>query len=377
MKKVLMLASVASMIDQFNMPNIGLLRRQGYEVHVAANFVHGSTSSKKRIDEFKKELKDQDIPYYQIDFSRNVADIVSNIKAYKQLKALMKKYNYEFVHCHSPIGGVCGRIAGNRTKTKVIYTAHGFHFCKGAPIINWLLYYPVERWLANFTDVLITINKEDYNRSKRFSAKRNVYVPGVGIDTKKHSRLVVNPKKRSEIGVSEDAFLILSVGELNKNKNQETIIKAVAKLDNPKINYVICGQGPLEPYLRKLIKELGIENQVKLLGFRNDIAEIYKVANVFCFPSFREGLSVALMEVMSSGLPVICSNIRGNSDLIQEGRGGYLVEPDNVNGFVNALQRINQDDNQRESMGRYNKKVILDFDIENVLKDMKKIYSEV
>ena len=167
MKKVLMLASVASMIDQFNMQNISLLQEQGYEVHVAANFEQGSTSSKERVEQFKKELKEKNVLYFQIDFSRNVSNIPQNIKAYKQIKKLLVNNKYEFIHCHSPIGGVCGRLAAKVTNTKVIYTAHGFHFYKGAPKFNWMIYYPIEKVLSYITDVLITINKEDYELAKK------------------------------------------------------------------------------------------------------------------------------------------------------------------------------------------------------------------
>ena len=376
MKKVLMLASVVSMIDQFNMSNINILKKQGYEVHVAANFEYGSTSSKQRIEEFKKELTELNISYYNVDFSRKITNMSANIKAYKQIKDLMLKNNYEFVHCHSPIGGVCGRIAAHSTNTPVIYTAHGFHFFKGAPLKNWLLFYPVERFLARYTDLLITINKEDYKRAQNFKAKNVTYVPGIGVDTKKISETIVDKsEKRREIGVPEDSFVILSVGELNKNKNHETVIKSIAKLNNPNVYYVICGQGTLENYLKNLIMELGLEKQVKLLGYRSDIAEISKVSDIFAFPSFREGLSVALMEAMASGLEVACSKIRGNTDLIENGKGGYLVEPDDVDGFARNIDKSITCIEKRETMAEHNVEAIKVFDSSAVSKIMQKIYS--
>src|SRR5680860_205168 len=287
MKKMLMLASVASMIDQFNMSNIDILKKQGYEVHVAANFKYGNTSSKQRVDEFKKELKELNVPFYHVDFSRKITDILSNIKAYKQIKNLMLKNKYKFVHCHSPIGGVCGRIAGHSTNTPVIYTAHGFYFFKGAPLKNWLLSYPIERWLARYTDVLITINKEDYARAKKsFKSGSVKYIPGVGLDIKKFSEVIVDKlAKRRELEVPGEAFVLLSVGELNRNKNHEVIIRAISNLNKSNIYYVICGQGPLENYLRTLSKKLGLEKYVKLLGYCKDLAEVYKSADIFAFPS--------------------------------------------------------------------------------------------
>lgn len=378
MKKVLMLASVVSMIDQFNMPNIDILKKQGYEVHVAANFGNGNTSSKQRVEEFKKELTELNIQYYNIDFSRNITNIVDNVKAYRQIEDLMMKNKYEFVHCHSPIGGVCGRIAAHSTNTPVIYTAHGFHFFKGAPLKNWLLFYPVERLLARYTDVLITINKEDYERAQDFKAKKVVYVPGIGVDTKKFREVVVDRvSKRKELGIPEDAFVLLSVGELNKNKNHETIIRAIKNLNNPNVYYVICGQGGLKGYLTKLSEKLGIVNKIKLIGFRTDVKEIYRVADAFAFPSMREGLGVAALEAMASGLPLITSNIHGIVDYSKNGISGYSCMCKDVDSFSNAIRNLLNDKVKRKKMSKYNIEAVMNFDTEKVNLIMKSIYEKI
>ena len=378
MKKVLMLASVASMIDQFNMQNIGILQEQGYDVHVAANFEEGSTSSKERVEQFKKELKEKKISYFHIDFSRNVYNIPQNIKAYKQIKKLLIDNNYKFIHCHSPIGGVCGRLSAKVANTKVIYTAHGFHFYKDASKLNWMIYYPIEKFLSYITDVLITINKEDYELAKKkMKAKKIEYVPGVGVDTNKFAKVVIDKnEKRKELGLTRDNMILLSVGEVNKNKNHEAIIRALAKLNNPNIHYIIAGRGNLESYIDKLSKELNIENQVHLLGFRTDIPELYSIADIFCFPSYREGLSLALMEAMVSGLPVVCSDIRGNRDLIKHKKGGYRCNPNDINEFVRYIHRLVLDSMERKNMAMYNKEFINEFSIDRVKENMKTIYEK-
>ncbi|RDI41653.1 glycosyltransferase family 4 protein [Falsibacillus pallidus] len=371
-KKVLLVATVVKAhIMVFHIPFLKWFKENGYETYVCA----------KNDYENKEECV---IPYcdiyYDLPFERSPIK-KNNFNTYKQLKQIIDSNEFDIIHCHTPMGGVLARIAARNTRrdnTKVFYTAHGFHFYKGAPITNWLLYYPVERWLARYTDVLITINKEDYSRAQKFKAKHIEYVPGVGIDTHKFSEILVNKtKKRNEIGIPKDSIIVLSVGELNKNKNHETIIRAIAKLGNPNIYYVICGEGLLKNHLKKLVKELGLEEQVRLFGYRTDIAEISQVSDIFAFPSFREGLSLSLMEAMCSGLPVVCSRIRGNSDLIQDGSGGYLLEPDNIEGFSNAIKKLEQNTSQREVMGEYNNRLILAFDINNVINDMEKIYSEV
>ncbi|MED2972870.1 glycosyltransferase family 4 protein [Fictibacillus sp. B-59209] len=371
MKKVLFVATVVKAhIMVFHIPFLKWFKENGYETYVCA-----------KNDYENKE--DCVIPYcdyyFDLPFERSPIKL-NNFKTYKQLKEITESNEFDIIHCHTPMGGVLTRLAARNARkknTNVIYTAHGFHFYKGAPIANWLLYYPVERWLSRHTDVLITINKEDFSRAQKFKAKSIEYVPGVGIDTNKFKEILVNKtKKRSEIGIDDNSLIVLSVGELNKNKNHETIIRSIAQLDKPDIYYVICGEGPLVNYLKNLTMELGMENQVKLLGFRTDIAELSKVSDIFAFPSFREGLSLSLMEAMTSGLPVVCSNIRGNSDLVVDGKGGYLVNPDNIQGFANVLLNLYESNTQRESMGIYNRSLIKNFDLKNVIVEMGYIYSK-
>lgn len=376
MKKMLMLASVASMIDQFNMPNIELLQEMGYEVHVACNFEKGSTCTDEKVLELKKKLEQLHVRFFQIDFERNVMKLRQDLKAYKQVLKLARKYHYTFIHCHSPIGGVVGRLVGHKTNTKVIYTAHGFHFYKGAPLFNWIIYYPIEKALSYFTDILITINQEDYQRAKRkLHAKRVEYVPGIGIDVEKFRNVTVDvPKKRKEFGINPDDTVLLSVGELNKNKNQKIIIKALAKLHKPDVKYVLVGQGPLKEYLENLAYELGIGEQVIFLGFRKDVADIYKIADIFVFPSKREGLSVALMEALASGLFCIASDIRGNEDLVLDRKYGELVKSDDVNKWLKCINKYCR--KKKKRMQQVCEDEIYSFHIKKIQDKMKKIYIE-
>lgn len=370
MKKVLILASVASMIEQFNMPNIQLLQRLGYEVHVACNFEEGNTCTKALIEKLKERLMEDQIQFFQIDFTRKVYDIKQEWRAYKQILKQVNENKYAFIHCQSPIGGVVGRLAGERTDTKIIYTAHGFHFYKGAPLFNWIIYYPIEKWLSRYTDILVTINQEDYQRAKRkLYAKHVEYVPGVGIDIEKiQSKAVDIGKIREEIGLEKDDFVLLSVGELNKNKNHEVVIRALSKVKNHKVKYIICGQGELREYLENLIKKLHLEKQIYLLGYRTDIIEIYKSVDLFIFPSKREGLSVALMEAMACGLPCIVTNIRGNSDLIQQKE--QHIGKNSVNSIKSKIL-----DSMKHTPQRYS--LDYTFSQKNILDKMQRIYLQI
>lgn len=380
MKRVLMLASVASMIDQFNMPNIALLRKLGYEVDVACNFIEGNTCSDERVAELKQKLQDMHVRCYQIDFARNIKHMGQNMRALRQVEGLMKQNGYAFCHCHSPIGGVVARIAGHRTRTKVIYTAHGFHFYQGAPVMNWLVYYPVEKMLSRWTDVLITINHEDYKLAKKkFKMKKLTYVPGIGIDTQREGlSQKEKEEKRKELGIPQDAFLITNAAEFTPNKNQKTVIEAIEQLHNPNIYFVMCGIGEKKAELEQYVKEHGLEEHIRFVGFRNDLHEILQTSDCFVLSSFREGLSVALMEAMAEGLPVVCGRIRGNVDLIKDGKGGILVSPENKEDYEAAFRKLyemKQKEFQKfENIGLNNRNKVEAFSKETVDPIMKKVY---
>mgnify|MGYP005759701895 CR=1 FL=1 len=378
MKKALMLASVASMIDQFNMDNIRLLQELGFHVDVVTNFENGSTTSQQRVNEVRDALESSGVNTIHMPIPREIADIKGIVSSYKEVKKLCDKNQYELLHCHSPIGSVVARLGAKKSRKKygirVIYTAHGFHFYKGAPLLNWLMFFPVE-WLCSFvTDTLITINKEDYERAQKLMhAKQIVYVPGIGIDTKKINGVTVNKKEKlREFGI-KDEIVFLSVGELNKNKNQEVIIKALSKLDMP-FKYILCGRGDRKEYLEQLSEQCGIRDKVIFAGYRTDINELLKCADVFCFPSYREGLSVALMEAMAAGLPCVVSKIRGNVDLIRDEVNGFLCDPNSTDEFADALVKLANNSGLRDRMKEANYKIIAGFDRCKVSDMMRSIY---
>ena len=369
--KALILASVASMIDQFNMQNIQLLLDHGYQVDVACNCKEGNTISDERVQSLIERLADKGVSVIHVPIPRKITDVKGIANSITQVKKMCDENQYDLLHCHSPIGSVVARVAvrdARKRGTKVIYTAHGFHFYKGAPKKNWILFYPVEKICSKWTDVLITINKEDYAFAKKhMNAGRVEYVPGVGVDTKKFQLENFDKnRKRKELGIKEDDFFVLSVGELNQNKNQEVIVRAIAKFNNPKIHYFIAGKGDKAGYLQELAKQLGVN--LLLLGYRTDIVELLNTADVYAFPSYREGLSVALMEAMSASLPCVVCKIRGNVDLIEDGKGGYLCDPNSVDEFAVGIEKVN------ESMGSYNREVMKSFDVKDVIEKTKKIY---
>lgn len=380
--KALMLASVASMIDQFNMNNIQILLDLGYDVDVAANFTDGGTITRERVKDLERRLADLSVTVYDVPIPRKITKLGDIVKSYQLVKCLCEKQQYQIVHCHSPIGGVVARLAAKNSRkkgTKVIYTAHGFHFYQGAPVINWLIFYPIEKICSYWTDVLITINREDYAFAmKHMKAGRVEYISGVGIDVEEIYAARQNMEEtRKSLGVSDRDIVLFSVGELSHRKNHEVIIHALKESNNPHIQYFICGQGELEKYLKDTIDNLELGKQVHLLGYRTDVYELYHAADIFVFPSCQEGLPVALMEAMASGLPVVVSRIRGNVDLIEEGKGGYLCEPDDVAGFISGIGDLVGDEESRIRFGEENRKKIAGFDVSIINDKMKKIYELV
>ena len=375
MRKALLVTHVSGFVPQFEMNNVHILQNMGYEVHYASNFHNPSYGDDN------SRLEGTGIICHQIDFERSPFKR-KNITAYRQLKKLMEEHEFDLVHCHTPMGGALARLAAHNTHTgPVIYTAHGFHFFKGAPLINWMIYYPVEWRLSYWTDCLVCINGEDYKRAvSKFHAKKIVQIPGVGINSKEIEAQTVDvKKKREELGLPTEGIVILSVGEMTKNKNQELIIRMVAeyKKKGEKICYALCGKGTEEECLRGLVAELGVENEVKFLGYHKDIYEIYKMADIFVFPSLREGMPVALMEAMASGLPVICSDIRGNRDLLENKKGGVLIKGHKVEDYVKALEWMVENRISWEKMGDFNRRKAELFDRKNVVGIMKKLYESI
>ena len=375
--KALIVASVASMIDQFNMQNIELLLEKGYDVDVACNCKEGNTISDERIKALIEKLKLKNVKVYHIPIPRKISNIKGIKTSITEIRKMCKKNGYTLMHCHSPIGSVVARIAACNARKKgmkVIYTAHGFHFYKGAPKKNWLVFYPIEKMCSKLTDVLITINQEDYIFAKKhMKAKKIEYIPGVGIDIKKFNNGEFDrAAKRKELGLDADDIMLLSVGELNQNKNHEVIIKAIGALENQNIHYFIAGKGDKEEFLKKLSEQKNVK--LHLLGYRTDISELYNSADIFVFPSIREGLSVSLMEAMASGLPCIVSKIRGNVDLIEEGKSGYLCNPMNEEKFRKKINELANDKIKRKEFGKRNQSKAEKYKIEEVLNRTKLIY---
>lgn len=376
MEKILFITNMSKGVGSFSIASVEAAKKCGFEFYLAGNF-EGTTKDKLKEDEEKYGLFIKQIDLARSPYSHK------NINAYKQLIKVIKEEGIDYIHCNTPVGGLLGRIAGKKCKVKkVIYQAHGFHFYKGAPLKNWLIYYPIERWLAHYTDAIITINREDFELAKNKMRIRKggkvYYVPGVGIDLSQYN-LPENTReiKRQELGLKETDVALISAGELNANKNNKVIIEALGNLQNKNVHYFLCGVGPCEQELKELAKSKGISEKVHFLGYRTDIKDLFRAADVFVMPSFREGLSRSIMEAMASGLPCIVSDIRGNRDLIDSNLGGFLCDPYDINSFEISIENILQNSKLIKQMGVHNKNKIKEYSLNVVEDTLKEIYLNV
>ena len=370
MKKLLFISNIAGKkgIDNFALANITAAKEQGLEFHTAINYSSVDPAV------LKSDSEKYSVYLHHVNFCRNPYS-VSNFRAYKELVNLIKQENIDYIHCNTPVGGLLGRLAEKKCKVKkIIYQAHGFHFWKGAPLKNWLIYYPIERWLAHYTDALITINKEDYERAQSFKLRKNgkvYYVPGVGTDISKFDVHDVNREaKREELGLAPTDVALVSVGEYTEDKNLLFTIKAMSKLPE-NYKYFLCGEGHLRAEYEKCIREHHLEKRVKLLGYRTDVPELLKSLDLYVFPSTSEGLSRALMEAMAAKIPVVCSKIRGNTDLIKDEKCLF-----NCHDEKEYLESVSYAKSNQERICIENYEILKDFSLPTVINRITEIYQE-
>lgn len=362
MKKVLFVATITKHINTFHIPYLKWFKEQGYEVHVASN-------GNEQIENCDKHF---DLPFERFPLK------INNLKTYRQLKKIIEENKYEIIHCHTPVGGVLTRLAAKNVRqngTRVIYTAHGFHFYKGAPLLNWLIYYPIEKYLSRFTDCLITINKEDFELAKKnFRINQIELVHGVGVDEKKYNvefTIEEKNKLRHSLGLKNDDFILIQIGELNKNKNQIMSINVmkdlVKKYDHIKL--LIIGSGKLEKKYKNTIVKYELQNNVCMLGYREDIPQILKISDLLLSLSYREGLPVNVIEAMFADLPIIATDCRGNRDLINN-----LVKINDKEKLKYKIEKEYMNRNKKiYNIEKYKIKTILHFIVEKVYREGKKI----
>ena len=359
-KKVLFVATVDSHILQFHIPYLKLFKEHGYEVHVATN-------GKEQIPYCDKK--------HVICVERNPIKF-NNLKAIRQLKKIINEEKFNIIHCHTPMGSVVTRIAAKKARkkygTKVIYTAHGLHFFKGAPIKNWLIFYPIEKILSKYTDCLITINEEDYNLAKnKFWCKDIEFVQGVGVDKNRFNFVMSEEEKnkiRNELNINKDDFVIIYPAELSKRKNQQMLLDIIKELKDQgykNVKLLLPGLDSMNGAYQKYANNLGIQDEVRFLGYRNDIPKLMKISNLAVSVARQEGLPVNLIEAMMCDLPIVATDCRGNRDLI-----GDCVKINDKEDFKKKIIDIIEN----KTIKNYDKDK---FELSNVMEKMIFIYKYI
>lgn len=367
MKKILYITTLSRTINAFLVPHIEKLINEG-------NIVDCACSEDVTVD---KNLTDKGVKIFDIPFTRNPLHPI-NIKAFKELLRIQAENNYDIVHVHTPIASLYGRLLKVRfPKLKTIYTVHGFHFYKGAPIVNWGIYYPIERIMANYTDTIITMNSEDYERARKFKVKNTQKVNGVGVDLNTYNlELFDKNEARKKLNLAKDDFIILMIAEINQNKNHKQVINALDILKKRGINVkVICaGDGPLMEDLKKDVTNKKLTENIQFLGNRRDINELIIASDIGILTSFREGLPRNIMELMACEKPVIGTNIRGIRDLIIDSFNGYLVNVNDSTDTAKKIEILFKNKELLECMGSNAYKFIKDYDVDYVIESLVEIY---
>ena len=331
-------------LTNFSRPALKVALEMGYDVTYGAQ--------RANPEQLECELP---VKLYDAHTYRSITAFKDNKIAYDNLNKVIQENDIQVIHCNTPVGGMVGRFCGKKNKVKkVIYTVHGFHFYKGAPLFNRTVLKWAEILMARWTDAIVTINQEDYEAAKKFKLRGNgkvYFMHGVGITLKDFEGLShLRQQKREEMGVKDDDIVLISMGDLVPRKNYGAAIRAIAKANDPRLQYMICGRGSELENLQALAKELGVENQIHFLGFRTDVKELLTGADIFLFTTRQEGLPRSMMEAMASGLPCVASRIRGNVDLIEEGVNGYTCLTDDADGYAAAITKIASDPALREQM---------------------------
>jgi glycosyltransferase EpsD len=362
MTKILFVSNTAN-FSKFNRPFMQWFKKQGWQVDYV------SAGEKVVLDCDKQ---------YTICIARNPFNL-KNFRAYKELKNILLN-DYDIIHCHTPMGGVLARLAARKSRAKVIYTVHGFHFYKGAPFFNWMIYYPIEKFLMKYTDCLVTINQEDYYfASQKFKMPVGLFhIDGIGVDINRFYPISIQERKqvRKNFGLCDKDFILLYIAEFIPRKNHSFLLRQLPLLRQsiPEIKVLFAGEGELFKTCKANVAKLRVTEIVHFLGYRNDVEKLCQIADIHISPSKQEGLAVSNIEAMASGLPLLCSKIRGAIDAVTEGRNGFFFELNNPDKMVDEIIALYKNADLRETITRNNVIDAKKFSVDTVVAKMAKIY---
>lgn len=368
MKKILYVTNITRNINSFFIPHINYLQENGFIVDCACK-ISGEHCIEK--NKFKRVPKFFDIPFTRTPIH------YKNIVALFKLIKLQKKERYDIIHVHSPIAGIYTRLLKIfYSDIKMVYTAHGFHFYKGSSKISWIIFGNIEKLFSKLTDTLITINNEDFEVAKTFKCNDVRKINGVGVDFSEFKTMdkETKIKLRESVGVEIDDFVLIMVGEHNKNKNQIQLIKAIEDIEkiNPKIKAILIGDGELLEENKRYISDNNIKN-VKVLGFRKDVNEMINISDVLISMSYREGLPKNVIEAMACSKPLILTDIRGNRDLVMNNKNGFIVNVGDIEHTKKAIIKLYNIENI-DYLGNKSLEYSKIYDVNLIVQEISKCY---
>ena len=374
MNRILFVTTIPGTLRAFLLPFAQHFRAKGWQVDAMAQ---GISNCAKCLHSFDR--------VWEVEWSRNPLDPQNLIIAPPQIRLAIAQQDYDIVHVHTPVAAFVTRYALNNLRQqgrpKVIYTAHGFHFYRGGKPLKNLSFLALEKLAGRWTDYLVVINREDEEAAKHYGivpTERVCYTPGIGVDTDYYSPGNVPEAEvvrvRQELGLSTETPLFLSIAEFNPGKRHQDILKALARLGRSEVHLAFAGTGPLMEQMQLLASELGIQNQVHFLGYRQDIPALIRASTATLLASEREGLPRSVMESLCLEIPVIGTQTRGIRDLL-EGDCGLIVMLGDVEGLAHAMARILDRPEEAKMMGKRGRERMKGYEVRQIIKLYDRLYA--
>ena len=375
MTKLLIVATIAGMIEDFILPFARYFRSEGWQVDGVAVDITSNQACIAELDSV-----------WDVPWSRNPLDPRNLANAVPRIQEIAIQGNYDLVHVHTPVAAFVTRYAISQLKIKhkpkVIYTAHGFHFhSQGNPLTNFI-FLNLERLAGKWTDYLITINREDEAAAKKHCLlpfERIFYTPGIGLELDKYDRDQVSLNQitaiRNELKLEAGDILLLTVAEFTPNKRHCDQVLALKQLNRSKVHLAFAGDGDTRSEVEQLVKELNLQQQVHFLGFRYDIPALICASRALLLTSQREGLPRSIMEAFCAATPVIGTRVRGIQDLLAD-NCGLLVDVGDIEALTRAIAQMIDNPQLAHEMGANGRQKITTYDVNQIIESHVSIYNQ-
>jgi glycosyltransferase involved in cell wall biosynthesis len=374
--KVLFVTTISTTLRAFLLPFATHFRQKGWRVDAMASGASDCPDCRAAFDNT-----------FEVQWTRNPLNFTNLLKAPRQIRSVVENGGYDIVHVHTPIAAFVTRAAlrtmRKTGRPKVIYTAHGFHFHPGGTFLKNTIFRALEKFAGRWTDYLVLINREDERAAREHrivSPDRVVFIPGIGIDLSHYDPARISPREidavRSELKLSTSAPLFLMIASFDPGKRHRDVLRAFAQCNNKEVHLAFAGVGPLFSAMQTLAQALEVGDRVHFLGLRKDVPALIRASVATVLPSEREGLARCVMESLCLEVPVIGSDARGVSDLIDE-NCGWITPVGNPAALARAMDSILSRPDHAAMLGHNGRAKMADYDINRILKLHEELYAKV